>query len=208
MIKDSVSKARNAFKFAFAQLFQEKVSGVRGEIFMEMRDADGKLLDSFHKKNLIMKDASILLARLAKDPTDPPHGINMLAVGTGATGSTFSPDSADSDQRKLFAEIARKGFSSTVFRDSAGNAVAYPTNIVDFTATFGNGEAVGPLNEMGLLSTFSPNTSTQNLHPDTFPTRTESSTTAGMDMLFNAVTFSPISKPSLASLTFTWRITF
>jgi len=182
---------------------------VRGDVFLEMRDArTGELLHKWEKRNLIVLDAGILAARLFKDPDEPAHGLNMLAVGTGATGALLGPDAPDARQRSLNAEIERKAFSTTVFRDGSGNAVSIPTNIVDFTTTFGEAEAVGPLNEMGLLSTISDNPGTKNPNPDVFPTRDTTRDLTQYDTLVNYLTFPVVSKASTAILTLTWRLSF
>jgi hypothetical protein len=182
---------------------------VQGELFIRMVDTTtGEVLHAEHRKNLIVLDAGILVAMLCRSPASRPTGINMLAVGTGATGALLSPNAPDNRQRKLNAEIARKGFSSTVFRDGSGVAVAYPTNIVDFTCTFGEAEAVGPINEMGLLSTISSNPAVRNPNPNTFPTRDTTVDVSTLDILVNYISLSVLSKPSTATLTITWRITF
>lgn len=182
---------------------------VQGHVFFDMRDAQtGRNLHAWDRKNLIVLDAGILAARLFKDPLEPAHGINMLAVGSGATGSLLSPDAPDSRQRRLNVEIERKAFSSTTFRDASGNAVSIPTNIVDFTTVFGEAEAVGPLNEMGLLSTISANPSIKADNPDIFPARDVTVDVSVLDILANYLSFSVISKPSTAILTITWRLTF
>lgn len=182
---------------------------VQGELFIHMVDTTtGEVLHDEHRKNLITLDAGILVAILCRNPASRTNGINMLAVGTGATGALLSPNAPDNRQRKLNAEIARKGFASTVFRDGTGAAVAYPTNIVDFTTTFGEAEAVGPINEMGLLSTISSNPAVVNPNPNTFPTRNTTVDVSTLDILVNYVTLSVVSKPSPAVLTITWRITF
>jgi hypothetical protein len=182
---------------------------VHGELFIRMVDATtGAVLHDEHRENLITLDAGILVAMLCRSPASRPNGINMLAVGTGATGAILSPNAPDNRQRKLNAEIARKGFSSTVFRDGTGTAVAYPTNVVDFTTTFGEAEAVGPINEMGLLSTISSNPAVRNPNPNTFPTRDTTVDVSTLDILVNYITCAPISKPSTAVLSITWRITF
>ena len=177
-------------------------------MFIKVVDQDGTVLHDIHKNNIITLDAGILAAILLRDPSSRSNGINMLSVGTGATGAILSPDAPDSRQRKLNAEIARKTFSSTTFRDAGGSAVAIPTNIVDFTCTFDEGEAVGPLNEMGLLSTISDNIAISNPNPNAFPTRDLTVDLTTYDILVNYLTFSVISKPSTARLTITWRITF
>jgi len=182
---------------------------VQGELFIRMVDAaTGEVLHDEHRQNIITLDAGILVAILCRDPASRTHGINMLAVGTGATGALLSPNAPDNRQRKLNAEIARKAFSSTVFRDGSGAAVAYPTNIVDFVCTFGEAEAVGPITEMGLLSTISANPSIVNPNPNTFPTRNTTVDVSTLDILINYITLACIAKPSTATLSITWRITF
>lgn len=181
----------------------------KGEFIFDMRDAKtGKRLHYFEKKNIITLDAGIHAARLFKDPDEPSNGINMLAVGTGATGAILSPDAPDSRQRKLNSEIDRKPFSATTFRDTGGNAVSIPTNVVDFTCTFGESEAVGPLNEMGVISTISDNRTTLNPNPNTFPNRDLALDLTLYDVLINYLTFSVVTKPSTAILTLTWRLSF
>jgi hypothetical protein len=183
--------------------------GAQGEVFFLLEDArTGEVLHKDHRKNLITLDASILAAMLFRDPDSRNFGANMLAVGTGATGALLSPDAPDPKQRRLNAEIARKPWSSTVFRDGSGNAVAIPTNIVDFTCTFDEGEAVGPLNEMGIFSTESGNPLVQNLNPNIFPIRDTTVDVSSLDILMNYLTFAVLSKPATARLTITWRITF
>lgn len=210
--RDQMRRARTGFKFGMGLRHEDAVQVqqmAKGEIILEMRDArTGNLLHEFHRKNIITLDAGIMAARLFKDPEEPAHGANMLAVGTGATGALLSPDAPDPKQRKLNAEIARKPFTETTFRDSLGNAVAYPTNIVDFTCVFGEAEAVGPLNEMGIVSTLSDNTAILNPNPDNFPNRDVTRDLTLYDVLINYLTFSVVTKPSTAILTITWRLTF
>lgn len=201
---------REQFVMALSTLYHETLesaSNIKGEVFIEIRDLNGKLIEARHINNIPTKDVRLLVARLLKDPSEPAHGINMLAVGTGAPGPILNPNSPDDKERKLFAEISRKAFSSSTFRDSNGIAVAYPTNIVDFTTIFGPGEAAGPLNEMGLISTISSNPSIKNFNPDTFPTYTTTVNVSNYDILVNVINFSVITKPSQSNMSITWRIT-
>ena len=187
------------------------LGSAKGEVFIEMVDSEsGKVLHKDHLQNVITLDASILVAILCRDPASRTHGMNMLAVGTGATGAILSPDAPDPRQRGLNAELTlgRKPWSSTTFRDASGNAVAIPTNIVDFTVTFDESEAVGPLNEMGILSTISANPTVKNPNPDVFPNRDVTRDLTTFDILCNYLTFSVITKPNTARLTITWRLTF
>ena len=207
-IRDTVRPAHEGSHMGLHLPFSDGARGLQGEFFVEMRDArTGELLHSDHRKNVITLDASILVALLTRNPTSRANGVYMLAVGTGATGALLSPDAPDARQRKLNGEIARKAFSSTTFRDGSGNAVAIPTNIVDFTCTFSESEAVGPLNEMGLISPISTNPLITNPNPNAFPTRDTTVDLSLYDILFNYLTFPVISKPSTATLAITWRIT-
>lgn len=205
-MKDSFSKPKDAFKFGMATTYAENFPLFNGEIFYELTQ-DGKLLDEGHVKNIPTYDSGILIARLLKNNTEPNHGINMLAVGSGATGALLSPDAADPRQRKLNAEIDRKPFYSTTFRDAGGNAVAYPTNIVDYSVTFGEAEAVGVITEMGLLSTVSDNRALTANNPNTFPVRDVTLDISSLDILTTYITMLPISKPSGAVLSVTYRVT-
>lgn len=207
--RDSIAQPRTGMKMGFSLGHTEDHSRMSGEFFLKMEDArTGEVLASWHKKNLITLDAGILSARLYKDNSEPNRGAYMLTIGTGATGSILSPDLPDNRQRKLNAEIARKTFSATTFRDTNGIAVSYPTNIVDFTTTFGESEAVGALNEMGIISPISDNPSTTNPNPNTFPTYDDTLDITPYDVLINILNFAVISKPSTAILSVTWRLTF
>lgn len=207
---EHISGPRDKMSMDLSLLFAD--SGVmapcRGDVIILMEDArTGEVLHEEVRKNIITLDAGILAAILFRDSASR-RGVNMLAVGTGATGSLLSPNAPDARQRKLNAEIARKPFSSTTFRDANGNAVAIPTSIVDFTCVFDEGEAVGPLTEMGLLSTISANPAITNPNPDNFPTRDLTRDLTLYDILVNYLTFGVITKPSTARLSFTWRLTF
>lgn len=207
--KDRMNPPREAFKMGLGMMFHDGRPGlvVEGHVFFEMRDArSGRLLHKWDRKNLIVLDAGILVARLLKDPAEPAHGINMLAIGTGGTGALLSPDAPDPRQRKLNAEIERKAFSNITFRNEVGAAVSIPTNVIDFTVSFGEAEAVGPLNEMSLMSTISDNPGTKAPNPDSFPTRDTTVDLTQFDTIANYLSFAVVSKPSTAILTITWRI--
>lgn len=210
--KDRVNQANDAFNLNLALGFSDKykILGTgTGEFIFDMRDAEtGESLVYWKRPQIVTYDAGILAAMLFSDPNSRPLGCNMLAVGTGAPGPILSPNAADPRERKLFSEIDRKAFSSVVFRDGSGNAVAYPTNVVDFTTVFSASEAVGPLNEMGLMATLSANPNTLNLNPNAYPTRDTTVDVSDYDILVNCLNFSVVSKPATATLGITWRLTF
>lgn len=206
---DNFPKGNTAFKMGFGLSHSANLSVPKGKFIFHMVDSEsGEVLEHWEKDNVITHDAGILAARLFRNNSEPNHGVNMLSVGTGATGALLSPDAPSADQRRLNNELARKGFSSTTFRNQSGVAVAYPTNIVDFTTTFGESEAVGPLNEMGLLCTISDNVTIKNPNPNAYPLRDTTLDITTYDVLVNYLTFSVVTKPSTAILTITWRLTF
>jgi len=179
----------------------------KGEFFFKMTDARmGEVLAEWHRPQIITRDAGLVAAAHFKG--EMTGGLKMLAIGTGATGNLLSPDAPQDTQRKLNNEIARKAFSSTTYRTAEGVAVSYRTNIVDFTTTFGESEAVGALNEMGLLVPYSTNPATRN-PINNGPTNYDPSLdTQGLDLLVNYLCFACIAKPATAVLAITWRLSF
>ena len=185
----------------------------KGLFILHMVDSvTGDILEHWEKENVITLDGGILAARLMKDSQLPVsgrnNGLRMLAVGTGATGNILSPDAPTEEQRSLNSEIQRKTFSSTTYRDASGVAVAYPTNIVDYTVTFGEAEAVGPLNEMGVISPYSDNPALQNPISNGPTDYDPTIDVSALDLMGNYLTYSVVTKPSAALLTITWRFTF
>lgn len=212
--RENLARLRSGFKLGMGHIYAERsVLTVKGRVVFEMRDADtGEVQFEHEQDNVVTLDAGLLVARLMKDPEEPAHGINMLAVGTGALGALLNPDAPTNQQRRLNNEIARKPFAETTFRDANGAAVAIPTNVVDFTTIYGQSEAVGPLNEMGLLSTISDNTGVINDNPNFAGQGGQpydpTVDVTNYDLLCNYLTFSVISKPATSVLTVTWRLTF
>ena len=212
--RETIKRFRTGYKVGLGiHHREENVLRVKGEVFFKMRDArTGELQLERHQNNVVTLDAGILIARLCKDNQEPHHGFNMLAVGTGALGAVLNPDAPSQQQRRLNNEIARKPFSETTFRDANGAAVSIPTRVVDFTTIFGESEAVGALNEMGLLSTISDNTSIRNPNPNFAGQGGQpydpSIDVTNYDMLCNFLTFGVITKPATSILTLTWRLSF
>ena len=212
-VRERLNRARTGVKWGGHFGYKDGVREVHGRAIFDMRDArTDEVLVHCEKDNIITLDSGILTARLYKDNVEPPHGCNMLAVGTGALGSVLNPDAPPPQQRRLNAEIERKAFDSTTFRDTNGAAVAIPTNVVDFTTVFNEAEAVGPLNEMGLFSTISNNPAIQNLNPNFAGQGGQpydpTIDVTQYDMQINYLTFGVITKPATAILTITWRLTF
>jgi hypothetical protein len=131
---------------------EESIRPLRGQYRMILRE-NGLVIHERTDHNIIVNSASVLIARLLKDSKEPDGGITYLAVGTGAPGWNLqNPPQPTNTQ--LNAEIARKAFSTqdvTFIDPETGNPTTIPTNVIDFTATFAETEAVGALVEMGLF---------------------------------------------------------
>lgn len=201
----------SAFTVRPAENFKESGCYIRGDVFFTLRDSKTREVQEHRElRNLVVLDASILIARCLKDPLEPPHGIYALAIGSGDTGwPILTPPAATNTQRSLYAEITRKTFTSTQFIDGAGVPVAYPTKVVDFITIYTESEAVGPLVEMGLLGgNISTNMSVRN--PVTPPNGTYDPTVdlTTYETLCNYLTFPIIVKPATSTLEITWRLSF
>lgn len=215
VVNDKFQQPRSGYKLGLQLPVYEERLGItcKGRVFFDMRDARSGEQQLYREQdNVVTLDAGLLVAALMKDPQEPAHGINMLSVGTGALGALLNPDAPPNTQRRLNEEIFRKSFSETTFRDSNGAAVSIRTNVVDFTTIYGESEAVGPLNEMGLLSTISDNNAIKNPNPNFAGQGGQpydpTIDTSLYDMLVNYLTFSVITKPATSILTITWRLTF
>ena len=202
---------RVALRPSFKEDFRSGGYYIRGDVFIELREGGtGALQERRELLNLVVLDASILIARLMKDNTEPPNGVFCLAVGTGQIAwNPMSPPAATNTQRALWSELARKTFASTNFVDASGIPASYPTNVVDFTTTFAEAEAVGPLDEMGLLGgNVNPNLSIRNpVSPANGPYDPTVNLTQ-FDTLVNYLTFPVINKPPTSTLTIVWRLSF
>jgi hypothetical protein len=211
MYREAIKNAKNAFFATLGGTFKDKGPGLKGDVFLTMRNAHtGALEYEWERRNLVVLDASILIARLVKDSQEPPHGAFALAIGSGDVGWDFmNPPAATNTQRALYAEISRKVFASTQFVDSGGTPVGYPTNIVDFQTIFSESEAVGPLVEMGLIGgNISSNLSIKN--PVTPPNGPYNATVdlTNYETMLNYLTFPVINKPATSTLEIVWRLTF
>lgn len=185
----------------------------RGFVFLHLQDLEGRTLLRREVPNLIVYDAGILGARLLRDSADPNpgrnNGLTMLLAGTGATGDPNSPDPPRKEQRRLNREIARRPFAATpTYIGPDGLARAYPTNVLDLTTVFRDGEAVGALNEMALAYTESMDPNTTNPIPQKPLQYDPTFDVTGHDILINLLNFPVINKPALSVLSVTWRLTF
>ena len=184
-----------------------------GEIFWTLVNEDGSVASEGHKRNIVTKDAGILLAWLMANKDGPNVGIKYLAVGSGdPSWDPMNPPPATVTQRSLYTELARVAFTNTAYY--VGTSVsAYPTNVVDFTFTFSPSQAVGPIVEMGLIGG-DCNTSTAAVRSPILPPNPGANynnpvvDVDGKDILCNYVTFPVVNKGPTQTLNYTWRLTF
>jgi len=209
-LNDVLRKAKSEVTSFFEFRFQDRVPKLKGEIFWYMTDTrTGRRHNERRIGNLVVLDASILIARLLKDNQEPPFGAFVLAVGTGDSGwDPMNPPAATNTQRALYSELTRKTFTNTEFIDSGGIPVAYPTNVVDYTCTYSEAEAVGPIVEMGILGgNISTNLSVRNpVSPPNGPYDPTVDLTA-FETEINYLTFPVVNKPATSTWTIVWRLT-
>jgi hypothetical protein len=218
MLRDKFKPARDRLpRMALSFFHKDSFRGFKGEVFWKMTcSLTGKVTEG-HFKNVVSLDASILVARLMKGggssiphQSEPSFGIYALAVGTGDLAWNLqNPPPATNTQRSLWNELARKAVQTTNFINQDGTIAGVPTNIVDFTTSFAESEAVGPITEMGLLGgDISTNMSIRNpvLPPNGLYDPTVD--LVGLDTLVNYLTFPVVNKPATSTLAWTWRISF
>ncbi len=216
MIKSRIEPPRtSAFNLGFG--FKEAQIQVKGDVFATLTFPDGSEEVVIDKSNIYTLDGGVLAAILFSNNAGAGNArfVNMLAVGTGASGSQQSPDIPDYQQRALNVPLFKKTFSSVVYRKADGslsedgNSNPIPTNIVDFTTTFESAEAVGALTEMGLISSVNETPTGFVSNPNNFPQdRDVTENVTDYDTLVNYLTFPVINKPNGAILAITWRLTF
>lgn len=155
LFKEILKKTFESTFGGFRLKHEEHMNNLKGKYWIKLKDSSGKIIEEQHGHNIIVNTASVLIARLLKDNNEPEAGISYLAVGTGASGWNLqNPPQPTNTQTKLESEIARKAFTTedVNFVDSdTGDPTVVPTNIVDYTCTFAETEAVGPLVEMSLF---------------------------------------------------------
>lgn len=211
-IVEAFQKAGSVFRAALGGQYKEDARiQIRGDVFITMRDGETGVVQAYReKRNIVVKDASILIARLVKDSQEPPKGAYVLAVGSGDTGwDPMNPPAATDTQRALYSEITRKTFSNTQFVDAGGIPVGYPTHVVDFTTVYTESEAVGPLVEMGLIGgNISTNLAVKN--PVSPPNGAYDPIVdlTSYETLLNYLTFPVVNKPATSTLEITWRLSF
>jgi len=189
---EKLKKVGESLSGGFRYFFGEECRKLRGEYRLILKDSvTGEVIER-QNHNLIVNTASVLLARLLKDNKEPDAGISYLAVGTGASGWNLqNPPQPQVTQTKLESELIRKAFTTpdvTFIDPVTGDPTIVPTNVVDYTMTFAETEAVGPLVEMSLFGG-------------------DATDLADSGTMVNYRTFPVINKTSSMTLTIIFRIT-
>jgi hypothetical protein len=152
IFKEKFQRFINTLKMSPAVRYEDSSTKLKGELFLKVYE-HGKLIHEYNKSNIIVNTASILIARLLKDSAEPNNGISYLAVGTGnPSWSLLDPPAPTTSQTRLENEFFRKAIDLTTFVDpSTGEPTDTQTNIVDYSVSFGEAEAVGPVMELSLF---------------------------------------------------------
>ena len=195
------TSVKSVSKWIHKETYSRKPSG---HISIKEMGPDGNWTEIYSAANVITGDHSILIAWLMKNSGGPGGGAVALAVGSGDPAwDKQDPPAPTSTQRALVAEFFRKTFSGTSFRDENGDEQAAPSNIVDFTTTFAEAEAVGPWVEMGIVGGNAPSGPDAGI---SIVTAGGDASQEGVDILINYKTMKVINKPSGATYSLTWRI--
>lgn len=186
---EKIGRFVNIMKMNPKLKIKEEVNGLRGELFLTAYE-NGKKVHEYHKSNIIVNTASILIARLLKDNSEPTNGISYLAVGSGnSSWELLDPPAPTTSQTRLENEYYRKAIDLATFVDpDTGEPTETQTNIVDYSVSFGEAEAVGPVMELGLFGG-------------------DATSEANSGTMVNWRTFPVISKTNTMTLTVIFRIT-
>ena len=162
-----------------------------GEFNSETQQLENAEIISTKKEhNLIVDNASTLMARRMYPGDALVNGMQYLAVGTGVgTGTTQAPQTENITTAALRVELARKVFASTSYLDANSAPVVGPTGKIQLTTTFLEAEANGAIVEMGLFGG-------------------NATASANSGYLFNYKVFPVINKDNTVRLTVIWNLTF
>lgn len=152
LYRENIHRVGNEMSLGISSTHRERYIGMRGKLFLKAYEG-GRLVHEYTSHNIIVNTASILIARLLKDNEEPTNGISYLAVGSGSGAwDPFDPPAPTTSQTRLEYESYRKAIDMATFvHPETGEPTSVYTNIVDYSVTFGEAEAVGPIVEMGLF---------------------------------------------------------
>ena len=114
-------------------MFKNDKSKATGKLTVEIKNKQGKVIETKEVKNLVVDDGLEYIASRMNDTT--ATAMSHMAIGTGSTAAAAS-DTA------LGTEAARQALTSTTV---TANAVAY-------VASFAAGTGTGAITEAGILN--------------------------------------------------------
>jgi hypothetical protein len=149
---EKISRFKNYMRTMTSYKFNENYKGLKGELHLHLYEK-GEMIKEVVQSNIIVNTASILIARLLKDNAEPSSGISYLAVGSGnPSWNLLDPPAPTTSQTKLENEFFRKAIEFSTFVDpESAEPTEVETNIVDYSVTFSEAEAVGPIMELSLF---------------------------------------------------------
>jgi len=158
---------------------------MRGAVTLRIEDAGGRVIEERRHPNRIVKSGRGLVAKLFGGVATgaPPSKVTHVAVGTGAAVPT-------DDDAALQAEVARNQIASVVYADFdepvTGSTEVIKRTRASLTAVFdfGQANATQPLVEAGVFAA------------------------ASGGVMYNRVTFAPVTKTPAFKLTVLWDIVF
>ena len=190
--REKIRHVGSMLKLQPTMRMEEEFHGLKGELILKAYDSSqgGKLVYNYQRNNIIVNTASILIARLLKDNSEPQNGISYLGIGSGSgSWDLFDPPAPTTSQTLLESEFYRKAIDLATFvHPETGEPTTVYTNIVDYSCSLGEAEAVGPIVELSLFG----GDATAELNSGT---------------MVNWRTFPVINKTSTMTLTVIFRIT-
>lgn len=189
MEKFKLGLRKQLFRIATGMREEEYYKGAKGRLILVAKEGND-IVWEHTQDNIIVNTASILIARLLKDPTEPDSGISFLGVGSGNDSwDPFDPPAPTTSQTLLEDEFYRKAISKSTFVDpQTGEPTTVSTNIVDYATSFSESEAVGPIMELALFGG-------------------EATSTLNTGTMVNWRTFPVLNKTNAMTLTIIFRIT-
>lgn len=143
-----------------------------------------------HVKNMIVSKASVFMAKRMTPGASWGDGINYLEVGTGVgSGTTQNPQGEVMSQVAMRVPLYRKAITSWTYLDINGNPTGAESNVLQFTTTYNETEAIGAIVEMGLFGG-------------------GATISLGSGYMFNYKVFPVWNKDNTLKLTVVWKLTF
>jgi len=107
---------------------------LRGDVFITVKDKDGKVKEERHEKNLVVSAGLNFICSRMKDTTD--GAMSHMALGSGTTAAA----AGDTDLGSLLG--SREALDSTTVTD----------NTITYVSSFEAGDGTGTVTEAGIFN--------------------------------------------------------